>query len=579
MERFLNWIERTGNKLPHPFWIFFYLTIFVLLLSLVLGLLGVSVTHPVSGETVEVQNLVSQYGLQTFVLKMVDNFAHFAPMGLMLVMLMGVSMAVHTGLLETMLGRMTRVPDFLLLPIIVVTGIMGNLASDAGIVVVPPLAAVAFKKTGKNPLAGIVLGYAACTAGFTATLIPRGTDVLLAGFTNEALEDPNLHVGAAANLYFMIASVFMLSVVMTWIGKKYTIPSCGEPKNIEPEVEPDDETKRLQKKGLRWSLISIGIFTVLVLLTFIPENGILRYNVKEIDKIELREAKEGTEEKRIIGTTVSTTEEGRRVRAVTFNDQRIVLKDKQIDKKKWRDGATVHVYVDKSLPAGAENRTIRLEIMPDPMRGPFFMGMVAILFFFFAIPGIVYGIINRKITKLVDIPTMMGKSVKGMSGLIVLILIIGQFVALFQWSNLDRVVAISGANLLNDLKIQGPLLMAVTVVVVASLNIFLGSSAAKWAMLAPILVPMFMYLDSPISPAVSQLVYRIGDSITNGISPLYPYFPLALAWVKEYRKDAGIGTLIRLLLPYALFTGIAWISLLVLWYFLGIPVGPGEGMP
>jgi aminobenzoyl-glutamate transport protein len=120
--------------------------------------------------------------------------------------------------------------------------------------------------------------------------------------------------------------------------------------------------------------------------------------------------------------------------------------------------------------------------------------------------------------------------------------------------------------------------MALTVIIVAVLNIFLGSSAAKWALLAPVLVPMFMYLEKPISPAVTQLVYRIGDSTTNGISPLYPYFPLVLAWVKEYRKDAGVGTIIRLLLPYAMFSGIAWILLLILWTILGIPVGPGEAM-
>jgi aminobenzoyl-glutamate transport protein len=579
MERFLDWIERTGNKLPHPFWIFIYLTGSVLLLSLVFGLLEVSVTHPVTGVTVTVQNLISRHGLQKFVLNMVDNFAHFAPMGLMLVMLMGVSIAVHTGLLETLLGRMTRVPDALLFPIIVVTGIMGNLASDAGIVVVPPLAAVAFKKTGKNPLAGIILGYAACTAGFTATLIPRGTDVLLAGFTNEALEDPNLHVGAAANLYFMIASVFMLALVMSWVGKKYTIPACGEPEVSAVDQKIDAATKKKQTKGLRWALLSILIFTGLVLMTLIPEDGLLRYNVEKIEKIELREASRGAEQKRIVGTTATTTKDGQKIYTVTYDDERIVLKEGQIEKKKWRDGATVHVYVDKSVPARDPNRVIRLEIMPDPMRGPFFMGMVTILFFFFAIPGIVYGVKTGRITKMADIPAMMSKSVKSMSGLIVLILIIGQFVAFFQWSNLDRVVAISGARLLNDLQVQGPLLMAVTVLVVSFLNIFLGSSAAKWAIFAPILVPMFMYLDSPISPAVTQLVYRLGDSITNGISPLYPYFPLALAWVKEYRKDAGIGTLIRLLLPYALFTGIAWILLLVLWYFLGIPVGPSEGMP
>ncbi len=577
MERFLDWIERTGNRLPHPFWIFFYLSCFVLVLSLILGLVGVSVTHPITGETVAVQSLFSRYGLQKFVLEMVDNFAHFAPMGLMLVMLMGVSMAVHTGLLETVLGSMTRVPDFLLLPIIVVTGIMGNLASDAGIVVVPPLAALAFKKTGKNPLAGVVLGYAACTAGFTATLIPRGTDVLLAGFTNEALEDPNLHVGAAANLYFMIASVLMLSIVMTWVGRRYTIPACGEPKDVKPDEEQDPAEIKIRKKGLLWALVSMVIFTGLILLTFIPEDGLLRYNVKEIETIKISEVSEGTKVRRVLGTTMTETQDGRVIRQIAFEKRRLVLEE--VNEQTWRDGATVHVFLADKAPRGDPAEVVRVEIMPDHMRGPFFMGMVAILFFFFAIPGVVYGVVTRKITKLVDIPNMMGKSVKGMSGLIVLILIIGQFVALFQWSNLDRVVAISGANLLNDLQIQGAPLMAVTVVVVAVLNIFLGSSAAKWAMLAPIIVPMFMFLDKPLTPAISQLVYRIGDSITNGISPLYPYFPLALAWVKEYRKDAGVGTLIRLLLPFAVFTGIAWIALLVIWYWLGIPVGPGEAMP
>ena len=160
--------------------------------------------------------------------------------------------------------------------------------------------------------------------------------------------------------------------------------------------------------------------------------------------------------------------------------------------------------------------------------------------------------------------------------MVVLVLVISHFVVFFQWSNLDRIVAITGANFLNQMKFQGPLLMVLTTLTVMVLNIFMGSSSAKWAMLAPIIVPMFLYLDNPISPAVSQLVYRIGDSISNGISPLYPYFPLALGWLREYRKDAGVGTLIRLLLPYAFFTAIAWIILLLIWYFTGLPIGPGQ---
>ncbi len=574
MSKFLSWIERTGNKLPHPFWLFIYLAGFILVTSLFCGLFNVSVTHPITGETIVAQNLISQYGLQRFVLEMVDTFANFPPLGLMLVMLMGVSLAVHSGLLETLLGRLTQVPDFFVYPIIVITGIMGNLASDAGIVVVPPLAAVAFKKMGKSPLAGIILAYAACTAGFTATLIPRGTDVLLAGFTNSALEDPNMHVGAAANLYFMIASVFLLAIVMSWVGKKYTLPLCEGTEPILLETKETAEDSEAKKKGLFWSLIAISIYTILILLTLIPKNGLLRYDISKIKTIELNENKQNVDLDWIKGKTTSSTVNENRQFAVTHDGQKLILND--VDQPSWVNGAEARIYLPEGETNINKSNVIKIDIMPSVVRGPFFRGMVAILFFFFAIPGTIYGIFVGKIKGLADIPGMMTKSVKGIASMIVLVLVISHFVVFFQWSNLDRIVAISGANILNQMKFQGPLLMVFTTLIVMILNVFMGSSSAKWAMLAPIIVPMFLYLENPISPAVSQLVYRIGDSISNGISPLYPYFPLALGWLREYRKDAGVGTLIRLLLPYAFFTGIAWILLLVLWYFIGLPVGPGQ---
>ena len=575
MEKFLIWIEKVGNKLPHPFWIFVYLAVFIILCSLVCGLLGVSVTHPVTQEIIQVQNLLSQHGIQRFVLEMVTNFSHFAPLGLVLVMLCGVSLAVHSGLMETLLSRMTRVPEILILPVIVITGIMGNLASDAGIVVVPPLAAVAFKKLGKNPLAGVILAYAACTAGFTATLIPRGTDVLLAGFTNAALEDPNLHVGASANLYFMIVSVLVLGVVMAWVGKKFTLPACGE---VEEALEIEEEVRdeKAEKKGMLWALIATVIYSFFALMTFLPENGLLRYDTRFIQRFELRERPDGSKTKRVLGKTVLSIEDDVKKYTVVTEDQVLALN--KVNESQWRDEATVRIYFPKEDAAMTSDRVYRVDIMPDKMRGPFFRGMVAILFFFFAIPGTIFGVCVGKIKKLADIPAMMVISVKGISGMIVLVLVISQFVAFFQWSNLDRIVAISGANLLNTLKFQGLPLLVVTILIVMVLNLFIGSSSAKWGILAPILVPMFLYLNPPISPAVSQLVYRLGDSTTNGISPLYPYFPLALGWLREYRKDAGIGTLIRLLFPYAIFTGIAWILLLLIWYLIGIPIGPAEAI-
>ena len=562
--------------MPHPFWIFFYLTVIVIVLSAVSEVTGISVTHPVNGEVVTPQNMISRQGIQRFVLEMVTNFSHFAPLGLVLVMLMGVSLAVHSGLLGTLLGCLTRVPRIMIFPIIVVTGIMGNLASDAGIVVVPPLAAVAFKKLNMNPLAGIILAYASCTAGFTATLIPRGTDVLLAGFTNEALEDPNRFVGATANLYFMIASVLMLAVVMAWVGKKYTVPACGEPPAGGNSIEVESCDDRAKQKGLRWALFAGGIYTAIALLALIPEDGFLRYDLSKVQTVVRREVPGKMELKRVMGEIHIAAENGERKYSVVFEDQKLPLDPADADN--WREGATTRIYIPERDETVDLSRAVRIEIMPEVMRGPFFRGMVAILFFFFAIPGAIYGVCVGKIKKMADIPAMMVTSVKGIAGLIVLMLMIGQFVALFQWSNLDRIVAIAGSNLLNQMRLQGWPLLVVTSITVMGLNVFLGSSSAKWAMLAPIVVPMFLLLDPPITPAVSQLAYRIGDSTTNGISPLYPYFPLALGWIREYRKDAGIGTLIRLLLPYALFTGIAWITLLIIWYLLGIPVGPGEAI-
>jgi p-aminobenzoyl-glutamate transporter AbgT len=491
-------------------------------------------------------------------------------------MLMGVSLAVHSGLLGTLLGCLTRVPRVMIFPIIVVTGIMGNLASDAGIVVVPPLAAVAFKKLDMNPLAGIILAYASCTAGFTATLIPRGTDVLLAGFTNEALEDPGRFIGATANLYFMIASVLMLSIVMAWVGKKYTVPACGETYSADASIEVESCDERAKKKGLRWALFALGVYTAIALLALIPEDGFLRYDLSRVQTVVRKEVPEDMQLQRVMGEIHIAAENGRRKYSVVFEDQKLPLGREDADN--WREGATARIYIPGEDQTVDLSRAVRIEIMPEVMRGPFFRGMVAILFFFFAIPGAIYGVCVGKIRKLSDIPAMMVTSVKGVAGLIVLMLMIGQFVALFQWSNLDRIVAIAGSNLLNQMRLQGWPLLVVTSITVMGLNVFLGSSSAKWAMLAPIVVPMFLLLDPPISPAVSQLAYRIGDSTTNGISPLYPYFPLALGWIREYRKDAGIGTLIRLLLPYAVFTGIAWILLLIIWYLLGIPVGPGEAI-
>ena len=493
MERFFKWIERIGNKLPNPFWLFVYISLFVLIASLIASLLGVSAVDPRNGETIHVVNLISGEGLKNFVTNMVSNFAHFAPLGLVLVMLMGISVAEGSGMIEAIMRGITnKIPDKLIVPVIIVLAACGNIGSDAGIIIIPPIAAVLFKNMGKSPIAGLVVAYAAATAGFTANLIPAGTDVLLAALTTEAYQSfkASGEVVATCNWYFMIASTFLIAVIGTWVAYRYTIPHFGK------SDEKDDTGKTraltdLEKKGLIYAAVVGVIYLTLVSLTIVLENGLLRH--------------------------------------------------------------------------------------PDPgkfMRSPFFKGLVPILFFFFVFTGYTYGKITGSIGKGSDLVSHMTKGMKGIAGFLVLFLVISQFVKFFQWSNLDKILSIHGATFLKSAGFDGPILIVFFIFFIFIINLLVGSSSAKWAFLAPVFVPMFHQLG--FSPAFTQLLYRIGDSSTNGISPLYPYFALILGWVVQRDKKAGIGTVISLLLPYSLFIGLGWIILVLAWYFLGLPIGIGE---
>ena len=214
MEKFFKFVERVGNKLPHPFILFLYLCVVVVLFSELAGWLGWSEINPKTGEVIVARNLISGAGLLDFAQHMVKNFAHFAPLGLVVVMMMGVSLAEKSGFLETFIRVVIRnAPERFVLPLVVVAGACGNIGSDAGIVIVPPIAAIIFKRMGHHPLAGFVLGYAAATAGFTANLIPAGTDVLLAGITTEVYAGIQRggEVVATCNWYFMIVSTFVLA--------------------------------------------------------------------------------------------------------------------------------------------------------------------------------------------------------------------------------------------------------------------------------------------------------------------------------------------------------------------------------
>jgi aminobenzoyl-glutamate transport protein len=493
----LGWIERMGNKLPHPFWLFVWICILIIITSALTSFLNVSVTDP-QGHTVAAKNLLSGEGLRWFLENMVTNFAHFAPLGLVLVMLMGVSIAEQSGLLEVILRRIAfSTPKRIIFPVIFIIGACGNIGSDAGVVVVPPIAALIFMQLGYHPIAGLIAGYAGATAGFTANLFIAGTDVLLAGISTQITSamDPPMEVAATSNWYFMIVSTVMLGLVGAIVVRRFTIPRAARFSGMEKVAEVTQKSADLspeEKKGLRHAGIAFLVFALAVIALTVPPGGPLR---------------------------------------------------------------------------NPETGSLVVE-------SPFLRGLIPILFVMFAVPGYFYGRAVGTITKFDDLIKHMEHGMRNLAGYIVLMLVVAQFIYMFTWSNLDTILAVEGALFLKATGLTGPMLFFLFMILIALLNIFMGSGSAKWAIFAPIFIPMLAQLN--YSPAFVQLMYRVGDSVTNSISPLYVYFPLLLGWIRQYDKRIGIGTSISMLIPYATFLFVMWTILLFVWFALNLPIGIGE---
>lgn len=493
MFRFLGAIEKVGNKLPDPFMLFVYLAIFIILLSWLISAFGVTVIHPGTKEELPIKSLVSGEGIQYILESMLTNFTSFKPLGLVLAMMLGIGLAEKVGLLEAGIRKtILNAPKSIVTYAVVFTGIMGNLASDAAFVVIPPLAAMVFYAVGRHPLAGLAAGFAGTGAGFTANLIIAGTDALLAGISTEAAKtiDKNIIVTPVDNWYFMMLSVFVLTIVGALITEKVIEPRLGkyEGKMGKELAEPNP----LEGKGFKNALLAGLAYLVVVAVILFWPNSPLR------------------------------NEEG--------------------------------------------------GIIPSP----FLNGIVPILLFFFLTMGITYGVTVKKITSTRDIPKYMGEAIKDMAGYIVLIFAAAQFIAYFDWTNIGIWVAVNGAELLTSLNFDGLPVVIGYVLFTALLNLLIFSGSAKWALEAPIFIPMFMILG--YHPSFIQVAYRIADSSTNIITPMNPYLVVILAFMREYDKKAGIGTLISLMLPYSLAFLVIWIIQLIIFALIGIPFGPGIHM-
>ena len=490
--RLLNAIERAGNKLPNPFMLFIYLAILVILASWLLSASGASVVHPKTGETLAIQNLASGAGVQYMLTSMLTNFTGFAPLGLVLAMMMGIGLADKVGLLDYAIKKsILKSPPALLTYSVAFVGIMGNIASDAAMLLIPPLAAMVFYKVGRHPLAGLAVGYAATGAGFTANLFIVGTDALLSGISTEAAKIVNdsIEVTPLDNWYFNIVSVFVLTFLAGLLTTRLIEPRLGRYDGDLVEVDVTEDPPGAPR-ALRNTCIAAILYIALVAIA-------------------------------------------------------IML-----------PGSPLH-NADKSL-------------IPTP---PFLKGIVPLLLGFFLVIGVTYGIGVGKIKNSNDAVGYMSDAMRDMGGYIVLIFAISQFIAYFNWSNIGVWIAVNGAAFLKDINFTGMGLIIGYILFTAMLNFLITSGSAKWALEAPVFIPMFMELG--YHPAFIQAAYRIADSSTNIITPLMPYMVVVLSFMQKYDKRAGIGTLIALMLPYSVAFLLTWIVLILIFYYGGIPFGPG----
>ena len=497
--KILNIIEKGCNKLPPPAILFLLLFLFTAVLSAVLGLFHVTVYNPATEVELPIRNFFSDEGLYWFLTNMVTNFTTYPVLGIVLVMSAAVGFCEETGMIEMLLNEKLKNIYPPLLPYAVIfVAILGNLASDTACIVIPPLAGLLFLAAGKNPVGGMICGFAGVQAGFTANIMIAGTDGLLASITQEAADDffgPNVMiVDITCNWYFMAASTFLCTIV---IGLTYT-------KLVEPRLKPcspvikKDKVKQYssrEKKALLISGISMQVYLIIIIAATIWGP---------------------------LGIVVGKEDAGTR--------------------------AFVGSYLLKN--------------------------MIPILFFFFTIPGITFGLVSGTIKGLAGTYDIVVKTMGKMGGFLAFCFFAAQFQKLFTWTHIDSLLSVNGAKALKASGLSGVTLIVVFILFSSFINIFIASASAKWAIFAPIFIPM-MYMAGGFHPAMTQLFYRIGDSVSNCFSPLVSYMWITLKDAQDkYDPNLKIGTLVSNLLLIGLILLVVWILFLIAWLKLGIPIGP-----
>ncbi|MFN3858361.1 MAG: AbgT family transporter [Caulobacter sp.] len=505
--RFLGGVERFGNRLPDPVFIFVYFIAALVVISVVAALAGLSAVNPATQETVAAVSLLAPENLRKLFVDMPKTLTGFAPLGYVLTVMLGAGVAERSGLFgAAMRGGVSKAPAGLLTPVIIFVAIVSNHAADAAYVVLIPLAAAAYHAVGRHPIAGIAAAFAGVSGGFSANIFPGHLDALLLGITEPAAQilDPTWTANIAGNWWFITAMAFVFVPIGWFVTDRIIEPRLGvyggggEAANTAAmhadQTMEGSSLAPVERKGLAWA----GIAALMVVVA-------------------------------------------------------------------W---AVMTLMPDAPF--------VKTDAPPEERLTPFYQSLVAGFFVLFLACGTAYGIAVGTIKNHRDLVKMMTGSMMDMAGYIVLAFMAAHFVAMINWSNLGIILAIGGAEGLKATGLPAPILLMLIVLLAALINLVIGSASAKWAALAPVLVPMLMLLG--ISPEMTTAAYRMGDSVTNIITPLMVYFPLILTFCQRWTPSFGIGNLMATMIPYSFAFLIGGLIMTGAWMLLQLPLGPGEGV-
>lgn len=497
----------------HPALLLLFLTIIIMVVSSVGNILNLettyynvnSVTGDLESQVVTINNLFNRTGIQYLVSNMLSNFINFAPLGTLILGLMGVGVAYKSGFLNSLFKWLTKdKPKKFFTFLVVFLGVLSSMFYDAAYVILIPVAAILFMNLGRHPSAGICAAFAGISFGYGANIVVNGVDNVLINYTQSATKilDQNYIVSLSGNIIFMFFTTILISYLGMVITEKYVVPKLGKyTLDEEDDIDLSTEVSKKEKKGVIVALLSTTLLCLILIYCIIP--------------------------------------------GLPFSGLFLNLKEK--------------TYVDQLFGDGSY----------------FKQGSVLIFSVLFGFSGFIYGLRVKTIKNNKDIMNSMSYYLKGFSSLLVLIFFAAQFCLIFKETNIGIFIVVSLSELLDNLQLSGIVLIIFTFVIILISTIFVPSLSTKWAILSPVIVPMFM--QSSFTPEYAQAVFRAADSSIKGISPLFSYFVILIGFLQIYNsKKKNVVTLtdaMSLMVPYTIAFSILWLLILIGFYIIGLPLG------